>query len=81
MRPWLAFYLGAMGAKRRRTSTSSLADRYGDGDAARGCRTGSWPATGSGAAVALTDELIDAGRSLTTPTGSTTAWRRSRTPA
>ena len=47
-------------ARRRRTSTSSSPTATATATPRARCRTRSWPATASGAAAALTDELIDA---------------------
>lgn len=64
-RPWLAFYLGAMGAKQKNFYVE-LAERYGHGDAARACQEAFLSGDRLGAATALTDELIDAGTIATT---------------
>ncbi len=66
VRPWLAFYLGAMGAKDKNFYVE-LAERYGHGDAARACQERFAAGDRVGAAMALTDELIDAGCLATTP--------------
>jgi alkanesulfonate monooxygenase SsuD/methylene tetrahydromethanopterin reductase-like flavin-dependent oxidoreductase (luciferase family) len=58
-RPWLAFYLGAMGA-REKNFYVDLADRYGHGDVARDVQTRMLDGDRMGAAGALTPELIDA---------------------
>ena len=65
-RPWLAFYLGAMGA-REKNFYVDLADRYGHGDAAREVQDRMLAGDRAGAAAALTDELVDAGTLATTP--------------
>ncbi|ADB50201.1 LLM class F420-dependent oxidoreductase [Conexibacter woesei] len=65
-RPWLAFYLGAMGAKDKNFYVE-LAARYGHGDAARRCQELFLDGDRAGAAGALTDELIDAATIATTP--------------
>lgn len=65
-RPWLAFYLGAMGAKDKNFYVE-LAARYGHGDAARRCQELFLDGDRAGAAAALTDELIDAATIATTP--------------
>lgn len=65
VRPWLAFYLGAMGAKDKNFYVE-LADRYGHGDAARTCQERMLDGDRAGAAAALTDELIDAATIATT---------------
>jgi F420-dependent oxidoreductase-like protein len=66
VRPWLAFYLGAMGAKEKNFYVE-LADRYGYGDSARECQDKMLAGDRVGAAMALSDELIDAGTIATTP--------------
>ena len=58
-RPWLAFYLGAMGAKEKNFYVD-LADRYGHGDVAREVQERMLGGDRAGAAAALTPELIDA---------------------
>ena len=68
VRPWLAFYLGAMGAKEKNFYVE-LADRYGHGDSAREVQDLALAGDRMGAAMALTDELIDAGCVATTPAG------------
>ncbi len=59
VRPWLAFYLGAMGA-RDKNFYVELADGYGHGDAAREVQRRMLDRDQIGASAALTDELIDA---------------------
>ena len=66
VRPWLAFYLGAMGA-RDKNFYVELAAGYGHGEAARACQERFLDGDRLGAALALTDELIDAGTIATTP--------------
>lgn len=66
VRPWLAFYLGAMGAKDKNFYVE-LAELYGHGAAARACQERMLEGDRAGAAAALTDELIDAGTIATTP--------------
>ena len=66
VRPWLAFYLGAMGAKDKNFYVE-LADRYGHGASARACQAKFLDGDRVGAALALTDELIDSGTIATTP--------------
>jgi F420-dependent oxidoreductase-like protein len=66
VRPWLAFYLGAMGAKQKNFYVE-LAARYGHGDAARECQERFLAGDRVGAATALTDELVDAGAIAATP--------------
>ncbi len=58
-RPWLAFYLGAMGA-REKNFYVDLADRYGHGDVARDVQARMLDGDRAGAAAALPPELIDA---------------------
>lgn len=66
VRPWLAFYLGAMGAKEKNFYVD-LAARYGHGDAARECQERFLAGDRMGAAAALTDDLVDAGAIAATP--------------
>ena len=65
-RAWLAFYLGAMGAKEKNFYVD-LADAYGYGDAARECQRLMLEGDRRGAAEALTPEMIDASAICTTP--------------
>ena len=66
VRPWLAFYIGAMGAKEKNFYVE-LAERSGHGEAARAVQE-KWLARDRiGAAAALTDELVDAMALATTP--------------
>jgi F420-dependent oxidoreductase-like protein len=58
VRPWLAFYLGAMGA-RDKNFYVDLADRQGHGDAARAVQSAWLGGDRAAAAAALTDELVD----------------------
>src|SRR4051794_12656207 len=67
-RAWLAFYLGAMGAKDKNFYVD-LADSYGHGDAARECQRLMLEGDRMGAAAALTPEIIDASSICTTPDG------------
>jgi F420-dependent oxidoreductase-like protein len=67
-RPWLAFYLGAMGA-REKNFYVDLADRYGHGEVARDVQARMLDGDREGAARALTPELIDATALVTTPAG------------
>jgi hypothetical protein len=67
-RPWLAFYLGAMGAKDKNFYVE-LAERYGHGEAARECQEKALAGDRIGAAMALTDELIDVACIATAPAG------------
>src|SRR4051812_5954830 len=66
VRPWLAFYVGAMGAKDKNFYVE-LAERAGHGDAARAVQ-GRWLAGDRAGAVGeLTDELVDAMALACTP--------------
>jgi F420-dependent oxidoreductase-like protein len=67
-RPWLAFYLGAMGAKDKNFYVE-LAESYGHGAAARECQEKFIAGDRVGAATAITPELIDAACIATTPAG------------
>jgi F420-dependent oxidoreductase-like protein len=67
-RPWLAFYLGAMGAKDKNFYVE-LAERYGHGESARACQEKMLAGDRMGAAAAITPELIDAACIATTPGG------------
>jgi alkanesulfonate monooxygenase SsuD/methylene tetrahydromethanopterin reductase-like flavin-dependent oxidoreductase (luciferase family) len=67
-RPWLAFYLGAMGAKDKNFYVQ-LAELYGMGDAAREVQSLMLAGDRAGAAAAVTPELIDASCIATTPAG------------
>jgi F420-dependent oxidoreductase-like protein len=58
VRPWTAFYLGAMGAKEKNFYVD-LADRYGHGDAAREVQERFLAGDRAGAGAAVTDELLD----------------------
>ncbi len=66
VKPWLVFYLGAMGAKAKNFYVD-LADMYGFGDSARDCQDRFLAGDRLGAADALTDELIDAVSICVTP--------------
>ena len=66
VRPWLAFYLGAMGS-REKNFYVDLADRAGHGAAARACQEAFLGGDRERAAAALTPELIDAMGLATTP--------------
>ncbi|HWH96120.1 MAG TPA: LLM class flavin-dependent oxidoreductase [Baekduia sp.] len=68
VRPWLAFYLGSMGAKDKNFYVE-LAERQGHGEAAREVQARSLAGDRLGAAAAVTDALVDAGAIATTPTG------------
>jgi F420-dependent oxidoreductase-like protein len=67
-RPWLTFYLGAMGA-RDKNFYVDLAARYGFGEPARACQEAFLAGDRMGAAAALTPELIDAAALVATPAG------------
>jgi F420-dependent oxidoreductase-like protein len=67
-RPWLAFYLGAMGAKDKNFYVE-LAELYGMGKAAREVQAKMLDGDRMGAAAAVTPELIDASCIATTPAG------------
>jgi F420-dependent oxidoreductase-like protein len=66
VRPWLAFYLGAMGAPEKNFYVE-LAARAGFGDSARECQRLYLEGSRDGAAEALSNELIDAMAIATTP--------------
>jgi F420-dependent oxidoreductase-like protein len=59
VRPWLAFYFGAMGAPQKNFYVE-LAERHGHGDAARTAQARWLERDLPGAAAALTDALVDA---------------------
>jgi F420-dependent oxidoreductase-like protein len=66
VRPWLAFYLGAMGAKSKNFYVE-LADRMGHGAAARAVQERALAGDRAGAAAAVSDALVDASTVATTP--------------
>jgi len=66
VRPWLAFYLGAMGSKEKNFYVE-LAARAGHGDAARACQEAFLAGDRDRAAAALTPRLIDSMALATTP--------------
>jgi F420-dependent oxidoreductase-like protein len=66
VRPWLAFYVGAMGA-RDKNFYVELAERSGHGDAARAVQQRWLDGDRVGAVGALTDELVDAMALACTP--------------
>jgi alkanesulfonate monooxygenase SsuD/methylene tetrahydromethanopterin reductase-like flavin-dependent oxidoreductase (luciferase family) len=66
VRPWLAFYFGAMGA-RDRNFYVDLAERAGHGVAARACQDAWMAGDRKGAAADLPPELIDAMALACTP--------------
>ena len=68
VRPWLAFYLGAMGAKDKNFYVE-LAERTGHGAAARAVQDAWLGGDRAGAAAALTDELVDSMALAYTPAG------------
>jgi F420-dependent oxidoreductase-like protein len=68
VRPWLAFYLGAMGS-REKNFYVELAERAGHGPAARACQDAMLSGHREAAAAALSDELVDAMSLATTPAG------------
>jgi len=59
VRPWLAFYLGAMGAKQKNFYVE-LADLYGHGDSARTVQDLALAGDREGALAAVSDGLVDA---------------------
>lgn len=68
VRPWLAFYLGSMGAKSKNFYVE-LAERQGHGAAAREVQEKGLAGDRLGAIAAVTDGLVDAGAIATTPAG------------
>jgi F420-dependent oxidoreductase-like protein len=68
VRPWLAFYLGSMGAKSKNFYVE-LAERQGHGAAAREVQEKALAGDRLGAVAAVTDGLVDAGAIATTPAG------------
>ncbi|MCW2996443.1 MAG: class flavin-dependent oxidoreductase, partial [Conexibacter sp.] len=68
VRPWLAFYLGSMGAKSKNFYVE-LAERQGHGAAAREVQEKGLAGDRLGAVAAVTDGLVDAGAIATTPLG------------
>jgi F420-dependent oxidoreductase-like protein len=67
-RPWLAFYLGAMGAREKNFYVEA-AGRYGHGDSARAVQERWLAGDRPGAAAALSDALIDEAAIAVTPDG------------
>src|ERR671930_2422560 len=65
-RPWLAFYLGAMGAREKNFYVEA-AGRYGHGDSARAVQERWLAGDRPGAAAALSDALIDEAAIAVTP--------------
>jgi F420-dependent oxidoreductase-like protein len=68
VRPWLAFYLGSMGAKSKNFYVE-LAERIGHGDSARLVQERALAGDRAGAAAAVSDALVDASTIATTPAG------------
>ncbi|QEC50043.1 LLM class flavin-dependent oxidoreductase [Baekduia soli] len=68
VRPWLAFYLGSMGAKDKNFYVD-LAERMGHGDAARAVQERGLAGDRAGAVAAVSDALVDAATIATTPSG------------
>src|SRR5215211_332576 len=68
VRPWLAFYLGAMGSREKNFYVEA-ASAGGHGAAARACQSAWLAGDRDAAAAALTSELIDATAVATTPAG------------
>jgi F420-dependent oxidoreductase-like protein len=66
VRPWLAFYFGAMGSKDKNFYVE-LAERQGHGEAARRVQELGLAGDRMGAVAAVTDALVDAGAIATTP--------------
>src|SRR3954470_15641792 len=69
VRPWLGFYLGAMGS-RGPNFYVELAERAGHGPAARACQDAMLSGHREAAAAALSDELVDPMSLGTTPAGA-----------
>ena len=68
VRPWLAFYLAAMGSREKNFYVEA-ASAGGHGAAARACQSAWLAGDRDAAAAALTSELIDATAVATTPAG------------
>jgi len=68
VRPWLAFYLGAMGAPSKNFYVEA-ADRNGHGDSARAVQERFLAGDRAGAAAALSDAMIDEAAIAVTPDG------------
>jgi F420-dependent oxidoreductase-like protein len=66
VRPWLAFYLGAMGAREKNFYVEA-AERYGHGDTARAVQERWLAGDRVAAAAALSDALIDEAALAVTP--------------
>jgi F420-dependent oxidoreductase-like protein len=65
-RPWLAFYLGAMGAKDKNFYVDA-AERYGHGESARACQAAMLAGDRMAAVEAVSDELVDCASICCTP--------------
>lgn len=59
LRPWLTFYLGAMGAKEKNFYVDAC-ERYGFGEEARECQERFLSGDRTGAGAALSDDLLEA---------------------
>jgi F420-dependent oxidoreductase-like protein len=68
VRPWLAFYLGVMGAPTKNFYVESAA-RYGHGDSARAVQERFLAGDRPGAAAAVSDGMVDASAIAVTPDG------------
>ena len=68
VRPWLAFYLGAMGAPSKNFYVEA-AERNGHGDSARAVQERFLAGDRAGAAAALSDAMIDEAAIAVTPDG------------
>src|SRR3954449_5942780 len=66
VRPWLAFYLGAMGAREKNFYVEA-ADRYGHGESARAVQEAAFDGDRAGSAAALSADLIDHSAIAVTP--------------
>jgi F420-dependent oxidoreductase-like protein len=66
VRPWLAFYLGSMGAPEKNFYVEA-AERYGHGESARAVQQAALAGDRMGAAAALSPELIDHSAIAVTP--------------
>ena len=67
-RPWLALYMGGMGAKGKNFYVET-AERFGQGESARRVQELFMAGDRAGAAAALSDELIDGSAVCTAPSG------------
>ncbi|MBI5107089.1 MAG: LLM class flavin-dependent oxidoreductase [Solirubrobacterales bacterium] len=68
VRPWLAFYLGAMGAKEKNFYVE-IAEQHGHGASARAVQERALAGDRAGAMAAVSDALVDATAIATTPAG------------